>query len=113
MAMNEIMKLNMDIVIGLNNVADMIIQADADAENVSSKFRYGDVSLFNSLIVFNHIWSSVAIHKGILTEENANTSMEAFSNSIKNTFGIDTKELCKTVIDKANETDTEKNSVEE
>lgn len=113
MTSDEVMQLNMDIIVGLKNLALMILQADADAENISSHFRYDEVSLFDSLIVFNHVWTSVAIHKGILTEENATKSMEAFSNSIKDTFGIDTKDLCKIIIDKANETDTEKNSVEE
>lgn len=113
MTSKEVMQLNVDIMVELNKLACKIMQADADAENISYNFRYDEVSLFNSLVVFNHIWTSVAIHKGILTEENVTKSMEAFVYSINNTFGIDPKDLCKTIIDKMNGTDTEKNSSEE
>ena len=86
---------------------------DADAENVSYYFDYNDFDLFNAFLVFNHVWSTYAIHSGALTEENAVEAMETLRKVIKETYGIDSVELSKTVMSKLNGTDTEKNSSEE
>ena len=86
---------------------------DADAENISYYFDYNDFDLFNALMVFNHVWSTHAIHSGALTEENAVEAMGKLRKVIKETYGIDTVELSKTVMSKLNGTDTKKNSSEE
>ena len=86
---------------------------DADAENISYYFDYNDFDLFNAFLVFNHVWSTYAIHSGALTEENAVEAMETLRKVIKETYGIDSVELSKTVMSKLNGTDTEKNSSEE
>lgn len=86
---------------------------DADAENISYYFDYNDFDLFNSFLVFNHVWSAYAIHSGSLTEENAVEAMETLRKVIKETYGIDSVELSKTVMSKLNGTDTEENSSEE
>lgn len=86
---------------------------DADAENISYYFDYNDFDLFNAFMVFNHVWSSHAIHSGALTEENAVKAMEKLREVIKETYGIDTVELSKNVVSKLNGTETEKNSSEE
>ena len=85
----------------------------AAAENLSYYLDYNRFDLFNAFMVFNHVWSSHAIHSGALTEENAVKAMDKMRKVIKETYGIDSVELSKTVMSKLNGTDTEKNSSEE
>ena len=107
----EILMSKANISILLEYLSQRVI--DADAENISYYFDYNDFDLFNAFMVFNHVWSSHAIHSGALTEENAVKAMEKLKEVIKETYGIDTVELSKTVMSKLNGTDTEKNSSEE
>lgn len=107
----EILMSKANISILLEYLSQRVI--DADAENISYYFDYNDFDLFNSFLVFNHVWSAYAIHSGSLTEENAVEAMETLRKVIKETYGIDSVELSKTVMSKLNGTDTEKNSVEE
>ena len=109
----EIERSKASITILLEHLSRIVIDADADAENISYYFDYNDFDLFNSFLVFNHVWSTYAIHSGALTEENAVDAMEMLRKVIKETYGIDTVELSKTVMSKLNGTDTEKNSSEE
>ena len=109
----EIERSTASITILLEHLSRIVIDADADAENISYYFDYNDFDLFNSFLVFNHVWSTYAIHSGALTEENAVDAMEMLRKVIKETYGIDTVELSKTVMSKLNGTDTEKNSSEE
>lgn len=112
MTQKEIVKLNVDIMEGIYKISNKIITADTDAENISYNFRYDAGSLFDSLIIFKHIWCSVAIHNGILKQDNIEKAMTDFRESIKRTFGIDTRDLCKTVIDQLNGIKSTENSVE-
>lgn len=107
----EILMSKANISILLEYLSQRVI--DADAENISYYFDYNDFDLFNSFLVFNHVWSTYAIHSGALTEENAVEAMETLRKVIKETYGIDSVELSKTVMSKLNGTDTEKNSFEE
>lgn len=107
----EILMSKANISILLEYLSQRVI--DADAENISYYFDYNDFDLFNSFLVFNHVWSTYAIHSGALTEENAVEAMETLRKVIKETYGIDSVELSKTVMYKLNGTDTEKNSSEE
>ena len=107
----EILMSKANISILLEYLSQRVI--DADAENISYYFDYNDFDLFNAFMVFNHVWSSHAIHSGALTEENAVEAMETLRKVIKETYGIDSVELSKTVMSKLNGTDTEKNSSEE
>ena len=109
----EIERSKANITILLEHLSRIVIDADADAENNSYYFDYNDFDLFNSFMVFNHVWSTYAIHSGALTEENAVEAMETLRKVIKETYGVDTVELSKTVMSKLNGTDTEKNSSEE
>ena len=109
----EILMSKANISILLEYLSQRVIDADADAENISYYFDYNDFDLFNSFLVFNHVWSTYAIHSGALTEENAVDAMEMLSKVIKETYGIDTVELTETVMSKSNGTDTKKNSSEE
>lgn len=109
----EIERSKASITILLEHLSRIVIDADADAENISYYFDYNDFDLFNSFMVFNHVWSSHAIHSGALTEENAVEAMETLRKVIKETYGIDIVELSKTVMSKLNGTNTEKNSSEE
>ena len=109
----EIERSKANITILLEHLSRIVIDADADAENISYYFDYNDFDLFNSFMVYNHVWSSHAIHSGALTEENAVKAMEKMRKVIKETYGIDSVELSKTVMSKLNGTDTEKNSSEE
>ena len=109
----EIERSKANITILLEHLSRIVIDADADAENISYYFKYNDFDLFNSFLVFNHVWSTYAIHSGALTEENAVEAMETLRKVIKETYGIDSVELSKTVMSKLNGTDTEKNSSEE
>ena len=109
----EIERSKANITILLKYLSRIVIDADADAENISYYFDYNDFDLFNAFMVFNHIWSTHAIHSGALTEENAVEAMGKLREAIKETYGIDTVELSKTVMSKLNGTDTEKNSSEE
>lgn len=107
----EILMSKANISILLEYLSQRVI--DADAENISYYFDYNDFDLFNSFLVFNHVWSTYAIHSGALTEENVVEAMETLRKVIKETYGIDSVELSKTVMSKLNGTDTEKNSSEE
>ena len=107
----EILMSKANISILLEYLSQRVI--DADAENISYYFDYNDFDLFNSFLVFNHVWSTYAIHSGALTEENAVEAMETLRKVIKETYGIDSVELSKTVMSKLNGTDTENNSSEE
>ena len=107
----EILMSKANLSILLEYLSQRVI--DADAENISYYFDYNDFDLFNAFLVFNHVWSTYAIHSGALTEENAVEAMETLRKVIKETYGIDSVELSKTVMSKLNGTDTEKNSSEE
>ena len=107
----EILMSKANISILLEYLSQRVI--DADAENISYYFNYNDFDLFNAFMVFNHVWSSHAIHSGALTEENAVEAMETLRKVIKETYGIDSVELSKTVMSKLDGTNTEKNSSEE
>lgn len=109
----EIERSKASITILLEHLSRIVIDADADAENISYYFDYNDFDLFNAFMVFNHVWSSHAIHSGALTEENAVAAMETLRKVIKETYGIDTVELSKNVMSKLDGTDTEKNCSEE
>lgn len=109
----EIERSKASITILLEHLSRIVIDADADAENISYYFDYNDFDLFNAFMVFNHVWSSHAIHSGALTEENAVRAMEKLKEVINETYGIDTVELTKTVMSKLDGTNTEKNSFEE
>ena len=109
----EIERSKANITILLEHLSRIVIDADADAENISYYFDYNDFDLFNSFMVFNHVWSTYAIHSGALTEENAVEAMGKLRTVLKETYGIDTVELSKNVVSKLNGTDTEKNSSEE
>ena len=107
----EILMSKANISILLEYLSQRVI--DADAENNSYYFDYNDFDLFNAFLVFNHVWSTYAIHSGALTEENAVEAMETLRKVIKETYGIDSVELSKTVMSKLDGTNTEKNSSEE
>ena len=109
----EIERSKASIAILLEHLSRIVIDADADAENISYYFDYNDFDLFNAFMVFNHVWSTHAIHSVSLTEENAVEAMGKLRKVIKETYGIDSMELSKTVMSKLNGTDTEKNSSEE
>lgn len=107
----EILMSKANISILLEYLSQRVI--DADADNISYYFDYNDFDLFNAFLVFNHVWSTYAIHSGALTKENAVEAMETLRKVIKETYGIDSVELSKTVMSKLDGTDTEKNSSEE
>ena len=109
----EIERSKANITILLEHLSRIVIDADADAENISYYFDYNDFDLFNAFLVFNHVWSTYAIHSGALTKENAVEAMETLRKVIKETYGIDSVELSKTVMSKLDGTNTEKNSSEE
>ena len=109
----EIEESKASISLLLEYLSQQVVNADADAENISYYFDYNDFDLFNSFMVFNHVWSSHAIHSGALTEENAVKAMENMRKVIKETYGIDTVELSKNVVSKLNGTETGENSSEE
>lgn len=101
----EILMSKANISILLEYLSQRVI--DADAENISYYFDYNDFDLFNAFMVFNHVWSSHAIHSGALTEDNAVEAMETLRKVIKETYGIDTVELSKNVMSKVNYPRTE------
>ena len=107
----EILMSKANISILLEYLSQRVI--DADADNISYYFDYNDFDLFNAFLVFNHVWSTYAIHSGALTEENAVEAMETLRKVIKETYGIDTVELSKTVVSKLDGTETGENSSEE
>ena len=57
----EIERSKASITILLEHLSRIVIDADADAENISYYFDYNDFDLFNSFLVFNHVWSTYAI----------------------------------------------------
>lgn len=109
----EIERSKASISLLLEYLSQQAINADADAENISYYFDYNDFDLFNSFMVFNHVWSTYAIHSGALTEENAVEAMGKLRTVIKETYGIDTLELSKNIVYKLDGTETGENSSEE
>ena len=105
-------ELNVEIIMLLDEIAKKVTDADSDAENKSYHFKYNDEDLFNALLVFYHVWMNRAIHTGALTMENVHEKMEAFGRVVHDTYGIDTVELSKKVMEELNGTETEKDSTE-
>lgn len=105
-------ELNVKIITLLDEIAKKVMDADSDAENKSYHFQYCEKNLFDALLVFNHVWMNHAIHKGALTMENVHEKMRAFRKVVHDTYGIDTVELSKKVMEELNGTETEKNSTE-
>ena len=110
----EIERSKANITMLLEHLSRIVIDADADAENISYYLDYNDFDLFNSFMVFNHVWSSYAIHSGAFNMDNAYEKMSQFKRHIEATFGVNTFELTEKVCNKKDYgTDTEKNSSEE
>lgn len=105
-------ELNVEIMMLLDEIAKKVMDADSNAENKNYRFQYYDKNLFNALLVFNHVWMNHAIHKGALTMENVHEKMRAFRKVVHDTYGIDTVELSKKVMEELNGTETEKDSTE-
>ena len=102
--MSEIMEL----------LANNMVSYDAQAEEISSHFRYTEEDLWNALAIFNHVWSSYAIHSGAFNMDNAYEKMSQFKRQIEATFGVNTFELTDKVCNKKDYgTNTEKNNSEE
>ena len=106
-------ELNVKIITLLDEIAKKVMDADSDAENKSYHFQYCEKNLFDALLVFNHVWINHAIHKGALTMENVHEKMGAFRKVVHDTYGIDTVELSKKVMEELNGTETGENSSEE
>ena len=111
---NEIYKLRSAISDIMALLANRMMSCDAQAEEISSHFRYTEEDLWNALVIFNHVWSSYAIHSGAFNMDNAYEKMSQFKRQIEATFGVNTFELTDKVCNKKDYgTDTEKNSSEE
>ena len=74
-------------------LANNMVSYDAQAEEISSHFRYKEEDILNALTIFNHVWSSYAIHSGALNTDNAFEKMSQFKRQIEATFGVNTFEL--------------------
>ena len=110
----EIEKGKVSISLLLEYLSQQVVNADADAENISYYFDYNDFDLFNAFMVFNHVWSTHAIHSGAFNMDNAYEKMSQFKRQIEATFGVNTFELTEKVCNKKDYgTNTEKNSSEE
>lgn len=85
------------------HISDALVQwsnimTTADADDWAYLLEYSDEDLLNALFIFQHVAQNIAIKAKILTEENCVDKISSFRQSIKDTFGFDTKELVRKVM---------------
>ena len=73
---------------------------DADIKGWGVYLDFDDEDLLNVLLMFNSVWSNIAIKRGILTEENVEKRINDFSRYLEEIFGINTVDLANKVLDK-------------
>lgn len=91
--------------------------ATVESERWDVNVDYSEDNLFDSLLIMNHVWQTVAIHSGrFATPQDAEQKMSKFRAAIIDCFGIDPAELARKILNKYTEdngTETETNCPKE
>lgn len=99
----EIKEINKHISDALEQWSDILLESDA--KDWSYYLNYTDRDLLNALQIFFCVASNIAVKKGSLNYENIEEKNAKLKECIKDTFGFDTVDLAKKVLQ--NEKDTE------
>lgn len=87
--------------------------ATVESERWDVNVDYSEDNCFDSLLIMNHVWQTVAIHSGrFATPQDAEQKMSKFRAAIIDCFGIDPAELARKMLNKYTEdngTETETN----
>lgn len=99
----------------LNDIAGFC--ATIESERWDVNVDYSEDNCFDSLLIMNHVWQTVAIHSGrFATPQDAEEKMSKFRAAIIDCFGIDPAELARKMLNKYTEnngTETETNCPKE
>lgn len=91
--------------------------ATVESERWDVNVDYSEDNLFDSLLIMNHVWQTVAIHScRFATPQDAEQKMSKFRAAIIDCFGIDPAELARKILNKDiedNGTETETNCVDQ
>ena len=93
-----IKEANQEIKEALSNCQEIMLLADAD--RWAYLLEYDDKDLLNALYIFNHVAQNIAIKRGHLNEENAESNMRRFCDCIESCFGFNTIKLTNKVLGK-------------
>lgn len=94
----EIKEINQHISDALSQWSEIMITADDD--NWSVHLDYSDKDLLNSLQIFLHVASNVAIKNRKLDYKNVTEKIKVFTDALEECFGINSIELTKRVLNK-------------
>ena len=89
-------EINQHISEALEQWADILLRAQFDGWEYH--MNYSGRDLLNAMYIFNTIWGNHAIKSGALTHDNALYKMEKLRETIRETFGIDSVELTKKIL---------------
>lgn len=93
----DIKEINKHISDALNQWRDIMLLADSD--EWSCRLEYRDEDVFNALYIFHHIAQNIAIKSGwYKNEEDRFNKIADLRMQIKESYGIDTIELAKKVL---------------
>lgn len=98
MKQSEIKEINEHISDALQQWSEIMVTADADSW--SFLLNYNDEDVLNSLQMFIHVASNVAIKNRTLNDKNVTDKFKVFTDALKECFGIDSIELTKRVLKK-------------
>lgn len=73
----------------------------ADSEEWSCRLEYSDEDVLNALYIFNHVAQNIAIKSGwYKDEEDIFDKITGFREQLKISYGIDSVELAKKILNK-------------
>lgn len=98
MKKTDLVQINEHISDALSQWSEIMITADAD--NWSVHLDYSDKDLLNSLQIFVHVASNVAIKNRKLDDKNVTDKIKVFTDALEECFGINSIELTKRVLNK-------------
>ena len=98
MKKTDLVQINEHISDALSQWSEIMIKADAD--NWSVHLDYSDKDLLNSLQIFLHVASNVAIKNKKLDDKNVTDKIKVFTDALEECFGINSIELTKRVLNK-------------
>jgi hypothetical protein len=98
MKKTDLVQINEHISDALSQWSEIMITADAD--NWSVHLDYSDKDLLNSLQIFLHVASNVAIKNRKLDNKNVTEKIKVFTDALEECFGINSIELTKRVLNK-------------
>lgn len=95
----DIKEINQHISDALKQWSDIMLLADSDEWSYS--LEYSDEDVLNALYIFNHVAQNIAIKSGwYKDEEDIFDKITVFREQLKISYGIDSVELAKKVLNK-------------